>query len=248
MDASPLLEVKDLSVHFGGLAAVNNFSMTVEQGALTSVIGPNGAGKSTLFNLVSGALRPNSGQVLLNGRNVTGLPPEKLLRIGLARSFQITNLFFELPVRENLRLACQAWEPPLRSLLPLGCSRRANEQVEKLLARMDLEQRADELAGNLSHGEQRRLEIAVTLARDPSLLLLDEPTQGMSHGDTADTARLIRELAGDTTILLIEHDIELVMDLSDRVVVMHLGEKLADDEPEAVSRNPAVRKAYLGEA
>lgn len=248
MAGSPLLEVNELSVHFGGLAAVKDVSLTVEEGTLTSVIGPNGAGKSTLFNLVSGAIRPNRGRVRLGGRDVTGLTPEKLLRAGLARSFQITNLFFQLPVRENLRLACQAWESPLRSVLPLRHSRRANQQVEKLLARLDLEERADELAGNLSHGEQRRLEIAVTLAHDPSLLLLDEPTQGMSHGDTADTARLIRELAGDTTVLLIEHDIDLVMDLSDRVVVMHLGEKLADGEPQAVSRNPAVRKAYLGEA
>lgn len=247
MAGSPLLELDRLSVRFGGLAAVNEVSMNVEEGTLTSVIGPNGAGKSTLFNLISGAIRPHGGRVILNGRNVTRLPPEKLLRAGLARSFQITNLFFELPVRENLRLACQAWEPPLRSVLPLGRSRRANQQVDKLLARLDLEHRAAELAGNLSHGEQRRLEIAVTLAHEPSLLLLDEPTQGMSHGDTADTARLIRELVGETTILLIEHDIDLVMDLSDRVVVMHLGEKLADSTPEEVSCNPAVRKAYLGE-
>jgi len=248
MAGSPLLELEDLGVHFGGLTAVKDVSMNVEAGTLTSVIGPNGAGKSTLFNLISGAIRPGKGRVMLSGRDVTGLPPEKLLRAGLGRSFQITNLFFELPVRENLRLACQAWEPSLRGLLPLGRSRRASRQVQKLLARFELEGRADELAGNLSHGEQRRLEIAVTLAHDPRLLLLDEPTQGMSHGDTADTARLIRELASHTSILLIEHDIDLVMDLSDRVVVMHLGEKLADGTPDAVSSDPAVRKAYLGEA
>jgi len=248
MTGSALMKLDGLSVRFGGLDAVNDVSLTVVEGTLTSVIGPNGAGKSTLFNLISGAIKPHSGRVYLHGRDVTGLPPDKMLRAGLARSFQITNLFFQLPVRENLRLACQAWEPLLRSMLPLSQSRRANEKVEKLLERMELEKRADELAGNLSHGEQRRLEIAVTLANDPSVLLLDEPTQGMSHGDTADTARLIRELANDTTVLLIEHDIELVMDLSDRVVVMHLGGKLADGEPQTVSRNPAVRKAYLGEA
>jgi len=245
---APLLEIEALNVRFGGLAAVKDLSMTIEQGVLTSVIGPNGAGKSTLFNLISGSIKPDNGRVMLSGRNVTGLPPEKLLRAGLARSFQITNLFFELPVRENLRLACQARELPLRSILPLSHSHRASGKVRQLLERMNLAHRAGELAGNLSHGEQRRLEIAVTLAHDPDVLLLDEPTQGMSHGDTADTARLIRELSGDTTILLIEHDIDLVMDLSDRVVVMHLGEKLAEGEPEAVSRNPAVRKAYLGEA
>lgn len=248
MAGSKLLELDGLGIRFGGLAAVKGLTMSVEEGSVTSVIGPNGAGKSTLFNLVSGALRPGSGRVLFGGSDVTGMPPEKLLRAGLARSFQITNLFFQLPVHENLRLACQAWEPTRRALLPLGRSRRAAAQVDKLLERFELQHRAGELAGNLSHGEQRRLEIAVTLAHDPRLLLLDEPTQGMSHGDTADTARLIRELARDTTILLIEHDIDLVMALSDRVVVMHLGEKLADDVPEAVSRDPAVRKAYLGEA
>jgi branched-chain amino acid transport system ATP-binding protein len=244
----PILAVRDLSVRFGALAAVDRMSFEVERGRITSVIGPNGAGKSSLFNLISGAIRPGGGRVLLDGVDVTGRPPERMRAAGLARSFQITNLFFELSVHENLRLGAQVLEPAGRAVLPVRRSARARRKVGELLDRFGLAAKAHELAGYLSHGEQRRLEIAVALASEPRLLLLDEPTQGMSHGDTADTAEMIRRLAGGLTILLIEHDVGLVMDLSDRVVVMHRGAKLAEGAPQEVRANADVQAAYLGRA
>jgi branched-chain amino acid transport system ATP-binding protein len=243
----PILAVRDLSVRFGSLVAVNTLSCEAARGHITSVIGPNGAGKSTLFNLVSGAVRPSSGSVVFDGVDVTGRPAQEMQAAGLARSFQITNLFFELPVYENLRLAAQVLEPASKILLGIGRSQAAKARAEELIERFGLAGKAHELAGYLSHGEQRRLEIAVALACRPRMLLLDEPTQGMSHSDTAATAELIRGLAGELSILLIEHDIELVMDLSDHVVVMHQGAKLAEGLPREVRADPAVQVAYFGD-
>jgi len=244
----PILDIAELGVWFGGLAAVSDLSLSVARGSVTSVIGPNGAGKSTLFNLISGAVAANSGRVVFEGNDVTGWPAQRINRAGLARSFQITNLFPDLEVAENLRLAAQVLEPAGRGLFPPRRSRRALAKMRSLLERFGLEAKAEELAGYLSHGEQRRLEVAMTLASEPRLLLLDEPTQGMSHGDTRDTAALIRELSSELTVLLIEHDIDLVMDLSDWIVVMHQGRKLAEGPPEVVHADPAVRRAYFGEA
>lgn len=243
-----VLSVRELSVRFGGLVAVDGVSFDAERGRITSIIGPNGAGKSTLFNLVSGAIVPHTGRVEFEGCEVTGWPTYRMLTAGLARSFQITNLFFELSVFENLRLASQILETLGRALLPVKRSSRARERAEELLERFGLQDKAGELAGYLSHGEQRRLEIAVALAARPRLLLLDEPTQGMSHGDTARTAEMIKSLAGELSILLIEHDIGLVMDLSDHVIVMHQGAKLAEGRPEEVRDNFAVQTAYFGQA
>jgi branched-chain amino acid transport system ATP-binding protein len=246
MAAGPVLRVENLAIQFGALKAVSDLSFSAEAGQITSIIGPNGAGKSTLFNLVSGSLRPQKGSVRFAGSNVTGWPTHRLLREGLSRSFQITNLFFELSVFENLRLASQILEPAGRWLLPVAHSKAVRARAEELLERFELTAKAGGLAGHLSHGEQRRLEIAMALACRPRLLLLDEPTQGMSHGDTQSTAALIKALAGDLTILLIEHDIDVVMNLSDHVVVMHQGAKLAEGTPREVRENPAVQKAYLG--
>jgi branched-chain amino acid transport system ATP-binding protein len=212
------------------------------------VIGPNGAGKSTLFNLISGLIRPQAGRVVLGGVDRTGCSPHLMQRAGLGRSFQITNLFFELTVFENLRLAAQRLETAGRLLLPVRRSGLALARVEALIERFSLAAKVGELAGALSHGEQRRLEIAVALAAEPSILLLDEPTQGMSHADTADTANLIRDLARDVTILLIEHDIGVVMDISNHIVVMHQGKKLAEGAPAVVRADPAVKAAYFGHA
>jgi len=249
MSADNILQVRNLSVRFGALKAVDDVSFDARQGAITAVIGPNGAGKSTLFNLVSGAFRPHSGRVTLAGRDITGQPPQTLLAAGLARSFQITNLFFELPVRENLRLAAQFVEagPWWRGLRPVQASRAALQRVDELIEQFDLAADADEVAGALSHGQQRRLEIAMALASRPRLLLLDEPTQGMSHADTQDTAGLIRGLVQrGLSILIVEHDVDLVMKLSDHVVVMHQGAKLAEGPPAAVRADPAVQAAYFG--
>ena len=243
-----VLEVHGLGVAFGGIRAVDGVSFAAEPNAITTVIGPNGAGKSTLFNLISGLIRPQAGRVVLGGIDRTGCPPHLMQRAGLGRSFQITNLFFELTVFENLRLAAQRLETAGRLLLPVGRSGLALTRVEALIDRFSLAPKVDELAGALSHGEQRRLEIAVALAAEPSILLLDEPTQGMSHADTADTAKLIRDLARDVTILLIEHDIGVVMDISNHIVVMHQGKKLAEGAPAVVRADPAVKAAYFGHA
>ena len=246
MTGNALLRVEGLAINFGALLAVSDLSFSVAQGQITSVIGPNGAGKSTLFNLVSGSLKPQQGRVEFGGADVTAWPTHRLLRAGLSRSFQITNLFFELSVFENLRLAAQVLEPASRWWQPVARSAIARDRAEELLERFGLAAKATELAGHLSHGEQRRLEIAMALASRPKLLLLDEPTQGMSHGDTQATAEMIKGLAGDLTILLIEHDIDVVMNLSDQVVVMHQGAKLAEGTPREVRENAAVQKAYLG--
>jgi branched-chain amino acid transport system ATP-binding protein len=242
-----ILSVRDLTVRFGALVAVNNVSFDARRGHITSVIGPNGAGKSTLFNLISGAIRPTAGQVMFDGHDVTGKGPHQLMKAGLARSFQITNLFFELSVFENLRLAAQVLEPASRALLPINRSTVALQRAEELIARFGLAPKAHELAGYLSHGEQRRLEIAVALACKPKMLLLDEPTQGMSHADTEETGAMIKSLAGELSILLVEHDVGLVMNLSDHVVVMTQGSKLAEGLPADVRANPAVQAAYFGQ-
>ena len=246
---NPILSVKGISIQFGALKAVQDVSFEAQPGKITAVIGPNGAGKSSLFNLISGAIRPSSGSVRFDGEDVTGRAPHQLLRYGLSRSFQITNLFFELPVRENLRLAAQFLEQGRGLFRPLARSQTAAARVDELLEQFDLRNKADELAGYLSHGEQRRLEIAVSLASRPRMLLLDEPTQGMSHGDTRETESLIRGLSHNhgLSILLVEHDVDLVMQLSDFVVVMHQGQKLAEGTPAEVRANPAVQSAYFGE-
>ena len=247
--SNAILSVQGLTVRFGSLVAVNDITFDARRGHITSVIGPNGAGKSSLFNLISGAIKPSAGCVTFEGQQMTGAPPHKMLAAGLARSFQITNLFFELPVRENLRLAAQFVEHGRGLFRGVAASRKALARVDELIERFALQARADELAGFLSHGEQRRLEIAVALASRPRLLLLDEPTQGMSHADTQDTEQLIRSLTADgLSLLLVEHDVELVMNLSDHVVVMHQGAKLAEGPPQQVRADPAVQAAYFGEA
>lgn len=245
---SPVMKIEGLGIAFGGLKAVDDVTFDVERFRVTTVIGPNGAGKSTLFNLVSGALRPRSGRVLVDGVDMTGKSPEQMKASGLSRSFQITNLFFDLTVRENLRIAAQILESRRRAFLSTRKSARALAKVDEMLERFGLRSKADELAGSLSHGEQRRLEIAVCLASEPKVLLLDEPTQGMSQGDTEETKELIRSLADSVTILLIEHDVGLVMSISDYIVVMHQGRKLAAGDPQSVRANPAVQAAYFGHA
>lgn len=244
----PVMKVEGLGIAFGGLKAVDDVTFDVERFRVTTVIGPNGAGKSTLFNLMSGALRPRSGKVLLDGIDMTGKSPEQMKASGLSRSFQITNLFFDLTVRENLRIAAQFLEPRRRAFLLTRKSIRALAKVDEMLDRFGLGSKANELAGSLSHGEQRRLEIAVCLASEPKVLLLDEPTQGMSQGDTEETKELIRSLVDSVTIVLIEHDVGLVMSISDYIVVMHQGRKLAAGSPQSVRANPAVQAAYFGNA
>ncbi len=241
-----MIKVTALNKAFGGLRAVNDLSFEAAAGRITSIIGPNGAGKSTAFNLISGQLRPDSGAVELDGREITGEPPYVLAGMGLARSFQITNLFFGLSVLENVRLACQSCEARRDYLARISRLSRPRLRAQAILEEFGLRERAGELVRNLSHGDQRRVEIAVCMAIEPRVLMLDEPTQGMSPTETAEFDALIRSLAGRVTILLIEHDIDLIMGLSDHVIVMHQGEKLFEGNPEAVRANPRVREAYLG--
>ena len=245
---SPVMKIEGLGIAFGGLKAVDDVTFDIQRFRVTTVIGPNGAGKSTLFNLMSGALRPRSGRVWVDGVDMTGKSPEQMNASGLSRSFQITNLFFDLTVRENLRIAAQVLESGRKAFLLTRKSVRALAKVNEMLDRFGLGSKADELAGSLSHGEQRRLEIAVCLASEPKVLLLDEPTQGMSQGDTEETKELIRSLAESVTVVLIEHDVGLVMSISDYIVVMHQGRKLAAGDPKSVRANPAVQAAYFGHA
>lgn len=241
-----MIKVTALNKAFGALRAVNDLSFEAERNRITSIIGPNGAGKSTVFNLISGALQPDSGTVEMNGRDITGQAPYRVARIGLARSFQITNLFFGLSALENVRLACQSREKRSGYLARLSSLSRPRLRAEAIIEEFGLTDRADELVRNLSHGDQRRVEIAVCMALDPKLLMLDEPTQGMSPAETGEFDGLIKSLSGRVTILLIEHDIELVMSLSDHVVVMHQGEKLFEGSPDQVRASQRVREAYLG--
>jgi len=241
-----MIKVTNLSKAFGALRAVNELSFEAAPRRITSIIGPNGAGKSTAFNLIAGTLRPDAGLVELDGRDVTGEPSYQLARFGVARSFQITNLFFGLSVLENVRLACQSRERRARYLVRLDRFTGPVAHAAELLEEFGLVERAAELVGNLSHGDQRRVEIAVAMALTPKLLMLDEPTQGMSPAETAEVDALIKSLAGRVTVLLIEHDIDLVLSISDHVIVMHQGRKLFEGTPGEVRTSPAVREAYLG--
>ncbi|MGH7307483.1 MAG: ABC transporter ATP-binding protein [Candidatus Rokuibacteriota bacterium] len=245
-----ILEVTGLSKSFGALAALVDVSLTIGSGEIFSVIGPNGAGKSTLFNVISGLHSPTAGRVRFQAEEITGLPPEIVNRRGLAKTFQITNIFPEITVFENVEVAAQSRAP--ESGRPASLWRRPDvaEPVMELLEGFGLAARRDELAENLSHGEQRYLEICLALATRPTLLMLDEPTAGMTPGETRQATDLIKRVARarSLTVLLIEHDMSVVMEISDRIAVLHFGEKIAEGRPEVIRRDPRVVEAYLGGA
>ncbi|MGH7384014.1 MAG: ABC transporter ATP-binding protein [Candidatus Rokuibacteriota bacterium] len=232
-------------MRFGGLTAVGNVSLTVPRGEIRAIIGPNGAGKSTFFNCVTGVLRPTSGRIFLNGENVAGLPPHRISHKGLARSYQITNILPGATVLENVRIAAQSrhhsWSL-LRHHRSYGDLRGRARTVLDSVGLLDQE---SELASNISHGEQRNLEIAIALATEPQLLCLDEPTAGMSVSETHATVELVRRIAQNLTILIVEHDMEVVMNLAHRITVLHYGEVLAEGTPEQIQSNPRVQEVYL---
>ncbi len=242
-----LLQLRALRKSFGSLMAIDGLDFDVEAGRITSVIGPNGAGKTTLFNLISGRISADAGSVVFKDRAIDGLPPDAIARLGIARSFQITNIFPGLTALENVRLAVQVRAP--RALSPWCPAERLGGVTLRALAVLDrvgLGAHRDRPARTLSHGDQRHLEIAMTLATGPELLLLDEPTAGMSAVETATTMALIAEIAQDVTVLIIEHDMELVMRLSHHVMVMAAGRKIAEGPADVVARDDEVRRVYLG--
>ena len=246
-----ILRTEGLTKQFGAFTAVDDVDLRVERGEFRSVIGPNGAGKTTLFNLLSGALSPTDGTVWFDGEDVTALPAPERVHRGMGRSFQILNIFDGLTVRENVRLAAQSVRSDGYSLFaslfrPIDRHDGINDATERVLDRVGLADVAGEEASVLSYGDKRRLEIGVVLATEPELVLFDEPTAGMSIEETRRTIDLIEEVLVDQTLLLIEHDIDLVMDLSDRITVLHRGEILAEGSPEEIAADAAVQRAYLG--
>ncbi len=243
------LSLSDVSKAFGGLRAVDGVSLQVQPGERRAIIGPNGAGKTTLFNLISGELPPTRGRITLFGRDVTRLPPHRRAALGLTRTFQVTNLFPRLTVLENCLLAVQALTPAKLHLhRALGRYPALFERARAALDAVGLAGKEGEEVRNLSHGEQRQLEIALALAGAPRLLLLDEPTAGLSPGEAHAMAAMLRRLDPTITMLIIEHDMDIAFELVDRITVLHLGQVLADGRNEEIRANRTVQEIYLGTA
>ena len=248
--STPILATRDLGLDIGGARIVAGVSLEVRAGELIGIIGPNGAGKTTLFNLLSGLIRPTAGTVELRGRDVTGEPPYRRARAGLGRTFQLSSVFPLLPVHENVRLAAEAdLGGTLRIWRRAASVREARERADEALERVGLGNRAQAPAGLLSHGDKRKLELAMLLAARPDVILLDEPMAGVSAEDVDDLVELIRAVHRDErkTVLMVEHRMEVVVGLVERIAVMHHGALLAFDEPAAVMANQTVQTAYLGE-
>ncbi len=246
---TPALELRDLRKSFGKSEIIRGANLSVQAGERVAIIGPNGAGKSTLFNLISGRFEPSSGDVLLNGHRINGKKPFEINRLGLSRSFQITNIFPKLSVFENLR--CRVlWSLGYKYtfLKFLADLDDANARTEELMTNIKLENKRDVLAMNLTYAEQRALEIGVTIGGGASVILLDEPTAGMSKSETSRFVGLIKEVTEGKTLLTVEHDMGVVFGLADKIAVVVYGEVIAFDTPEAVRANPRVQEAYLGSA
>lgn len=244
-----ILETEGLTKRFGSLVAVDEMDFAVEEDQIAAVIGPNGAGKSTLFNLISGLMAPTAGTITFQGEDITGRSPAQIARLGIGRSFQIVDVFEGLTVRENVRIAAQALADGK------GAVWRSADALDEPLAAADsiltdvgLSEYADARADALSHGDRRKLDIALTMAIEPELVLLDEPTAGMGKEESIETVRMVQELSAErgVTLVLIEHDLEIVMGVSDAITVMHEGRKLAHGSPEEIRRNEQVQRAYLG--
>jgi branched-chain amino acid transport system ATP-binding protein len=247
----PILEVRDLSRHFGGLIAVNHLSFAVQPGSIHGLIGPNGAGKTTTFNVISGFYAPTHGQVIYQGRDVSGTKTARLAAVGLVRTFQGTTLFKEFPVIDNVRIGCHASARSSFMSRILGTDRAveaaATRKAEELLDFFGLGDLRDEKASNLPHGHQRALGMAVALAADPRIILLDEPFTGMNPEETARMMALVRDVRDrGITVMLVEHDMQAIMGLCDTITVMNFGSLLTEGTPQEVRTNPQVIEAYLG--
>ncbi|MFC4350830.1 ABC transporter ATP-binding protein [Fodinicurvata halophila] len=247
---TPILTTEDLTKRFGGLAAVDGVSIQLNEGEIVALIGPNGAGKTTFYNMVSGRMTPTSGRVLLRGTDIAGKPPHEIARAGIGRSFQITNVFNELTVRENVQVALVSHRgKSLRLFSILGRDKALHREADEILARLGLESMAGLRTGTLSYGDKRLLELAIVLAIEPEIVMLDEPTAGLTPDETTAVIELIRTLRAERsyTFFITEHDMEVVFGLAERVLVMHRGQLLATGAPEEVQKNPEVRRAYLGD-
>ena len=245
----PVLETHDLTIRFGGHVAVNRVSCAFRPGTLTAIVGPNGAGKTTYFNLISGQLQATGGRVSLCGEDVSELSAPARTRRGIGRAFQLTNLFPRLTVLENVRLAVQARAGVGKDVFSMWRSHtELIERAEHFLHRVALADKRDTVASTLPHGDQRKLEVAILLALEPAVFMFDEPTAGMSVDEVPVVLELIHQVKaqGDKTVLLVEHKMDVVRSLADRIIVLHQGELVADGEPEAVIASPIVQEAYLG--
>ena len=246
MTEPALLRTERLTRAFGSLMAVDRVDVSVRRGELRSIIGPNGAGKTTFFRLISGEMAPTSGRIFFDDRDVTGLPQYAIARLGVAKSYQITNVFPHLTVHENVRVAVQGHARAFNFWSRADRLTEVSERASRLLETVGLSRQRDGLAAHLSHGERRHLEIGIALAGEPALLLLDEPTAGMSPEETDETMRLIRELAVGRTVILVEHKMKVVMKISDRITVLHQGQVLAEGSPDEIRANDRVQQTYLG--
>lgn len=248
MSEKPILETVNASRFYGKFKALNNVSVAFRRGELTAIIGPNGAGKSTFFNVISGGVAPSEGQVLFEGRDISRLPAHEFARIGIAKSFQITNVFKQLSAHENVRVALQMKVSRYQLMADRNHYLALIARADQLLDRVGLTSSRNKLAGDLAHGQQRGLEVAMALACDPKLLLMDEPTAGMSPEETQVMVNLIRELATERTVILVEHKMKMVMGLCNRLIVLHHGELLAEGNPDEIKNNSEVKRVYLGQS
>jgi branched-chain amino acid transport system ATP-binding protein len=242
---SVMLETRAVSKRFGGLKAVDSVSLTVADGTLHSIIGPNGSGKTTLFNLITGRFPPTNGRVIFQGIDITGLPQHRIARLGLARSYQVTTIFKNLDVFENLRIAAQAQTTQFNFWRRSGSLAAINERAEQTLEIIGLQEKRQVVAGALGHAEQRQVDLGIALAQSPRLLLLDEPTAGMSPYETERMVRFIKDLAKRLAIVLVEHKMSVVMSISDRVTVLNFGQVLAEGTPAEIQQNRRVQEVYL---
>jgi branched-chain amino acid transport system ATP-binding protein len=245
--SEPVLRIVSVGKQYGSFVAVADVSFSVGHGEVKALIGPNGAGKTTLFNILSGQVAPTGGKIFYKGQDVTGMSANALARIGIGRSFQITSVFPKLSLRRNIEVAAQSrTHRDLDFVSSAASLTNVRDRAEKILDRVGLSKLIDQDAGQLSHGDQRRLEIGIVLATDPELILLDEPTAGMSHEDSAEFAVLLGEIARDKTVVFVEHNIDFVMKIAQRIVVMERGRVLIEGTPAEVRESPEVRRAYLG--
>ena len=241
-----ILETKSLKKQFGALRAINGIDFKLEKGELRAIIGPNGAGKSTFFNLLTGVIPPSGGDIFFQGQKITGLRPEEVSQKGIARSYQITNIFLNLSAYENVRIAAQSRQKSFDPFRHYSMLKEVDRQARTILDELQISPDQEKMASALSHGEQRRLEIAIGLATQPSLLLLDEPTAGMSPTETDEIIALVKKISKGLTIVIVEHDMKVVMQLAQKISVLYYGEILAEGTPEEIRNNERVLEVYLG--